>query len=348
MDESAINGDKAMKKVIIGIHGLGNKPPKYLLKKWWKDAIKEGFNNKGIHPQLPEFELVYWADILYEKPLNKWEKDTNSPYYLEEPYKKSSKKHIIKDHSYQQDLMDFISTQMNKIFLNEDNSLNYSFISDFILRNFFKDLEIYYTEVCKDEYDVSCKAKHLIRRRIIDVINKYKGYEILIIAHSMGSIIAFDVLSFLLADTKIHTLVTIGSPLGLPVVISKIASEYKMNPQANHYMASPPGVTNHWFNLADIQDKVALNYQLNDDFNSNSHGVTPIDFLIENDYEIDQHKNAHKSFGYLRAPEMSEILDGFIHKKKKNLADKVVGKLEQLVEDIKVQAEIVKDRLNIE
>jgi len=134
-----------MKKVIIGVHGLGNKPPKYLLKKWWKDAIKEGFNKKGLHNQLPEFELVYWADILYEKPLNKWEKDPDSPYYLNEPYKKSSKNLIIEDHSYHQDLIDFISAQLNKIFLNEDNTLNYGFISDFVLHNFFKDLEIYYT-----------------------------------------------------------------------------------------------------------------------------------------------------------------------------------------------------------
>ena len=64
-----------MKQVIIGIHGLGNKPPKYLLKKWWKDSIKEGFNKNGFKNELPEFELVYWADILNQKPLNNWEKD---------------------------------------------------------------------------------------------------------------------------------------------------------------------------------------------------------------------------------------------------------------------------------
>lgn len=55
-----------MKRVIIGVSGPENKPPKYLLKKWWKDAIKDGFNRKGLSNQLPEFELVYWADILYE------------------------------------------------------------------------------------------------------------------------------------------------------------------------------------------------------------------------------------------------------------------------------------------
>ncbi|MRT93928.1 hypothetical protein [Ancylomarina sp. 16SWW S1-10-2] len=333
-----------MKKVIIAVHGLGNKPPKYLLEKWWKDAIKEGFSKNGIKNELPEFELVYWADILYEKPLNKWEKDTKNPYYLDEPYTKSPKNPVVEDTSFQQDVIDFISNQVNKIFLNEDKTLNYGFITDFILRNYFKDLEIYYTEMCESENDVACKAKYLIQKRIIEVIQKYKDYEITIIAHSMGSIITFDVLSFLLPEIKINNLVTIGSPLGLPVVISKIASEYKNN-NGHNYMATPPGVVNNWFNLSDIQDKVALNYKLNDDFNSNSIGVSPIDFMVVNDYENNKNKNPHKSFGYLRTPEMSQILSDFINKKEKSLANRLACKWEQIVDGIKVQAEMLKDRL---
>ncbi|MGF7141495.1 PGAP1-like alpha/beta domain-containing protein [Roseimarinus sediminis] len=336
-----------MKKVIIGIHGLGNKPPKYLLEKWWKDSIKEGFNKNGFKNELVDFELVYWADILYEKPLDKWEKDKDSPYFLDEPYKKSPKKIVSGDSSFKQGLIDFISSQLNKIFLNADKTLNYSFITDFILEKYFKDLNTYYIEECKDQFDKTCKAKHLIRKRIIEVINKYKGYEILIIAHSMGSIVAFDVLTFLLPETNIHTLVTIGSPLGLPVVVSKIAAEHKKNPNGHKYMATPPGVGTNWFNLADISDKVALNYKLNDDFSPNEKEVSPFDFLVVNDYEINKQKNPHKSFGYLRTPELSKILNEFINTKKKNFANKVADKLEQFIQDIKVQAEFVKDRLNI-
>lgn len=336
-----------MKKVIIGIHGLGNKPPKYLLEKWWKDSIKEGFNKNGFKNELVDFELVYWADILYEKPLDKWEKDERSPYFLDEPYKKSPKNFELEDNSFKQDIIDFISSQLNKLFLNADKTLNYGFITDFILEKFFKDLNTYYIEECKDEYDQTCKAKYLIRKRIIEILNKYEGYEILIIAHSMGSIVAFDVLTFLLPESNIHTLVTIGSPLGLPVVVSKIATEHKKHPNGHKYMATPPGVTNNWFNLADINDKVALNYKLNDDFSPNEKGVSPFDFLVVNDYAINKQKNPHKSFGYLRTPEMSKILDEFINTKKKNFANRVADKLEQFVEDIKVQAEFVKDRLNI-
>ena len=43
----------------------------------------------------------------------------------------------------------------------------------------------------------------------------------MLIAHSMGSIIGFDVLTFLATDIKINTFITIGSPLGLPVIIKQ-------------------------------------------------------------------------------------------------------------------------------
>ncbi len=31
-----------MKKIIIGIHGIGNKPPAKILRKWWLNSIYEG------------------------------------------------------------------------------------------------------------------------------------------------------------------------------------------------------------------------------------------------------------------------------------------------------------------
>ena len=36
------------------------------------------------------------------------------------------------------------------------------------------------------------------------------------------------------------------------------------------------------------------------------------DFLVVNNYEIGGERNPHKSFGYLRTPEFSEVLNEFI------------------------------------
>ena len=71
-----------MKKVIIAIHGLGNKPPKNQLQEWGGMAIWEGLDLFGGKVRLPEFELVYWADLLYDKPKTEAEKDKESPYFL--------------------------------------------------------------------------------------------------------------------------------------------------------------------------------------------------------------------------------------------------------------------------
>jgi len=64
-----------MAKVIIAIHGLGNKPPKKQLEKWGKMAIEEGIRQQKLKIKLPEFSLVYWADLLYDKPQTIEEKD---------------------------------------------------------------------------------------------------------------------------------------------------------------------------------------------------------------------------------------------------------------------------------
>lgn len=335
-----------MKKVIIGIHGLGNKPPKYLLQKWWKDAMIEGINLSGIRQSLPKFELVYWADILYDKPLNRWEKDKDNPYFLDEPYIKAPEIIIDKKHPFQEKIIGFISEQLNNIFLNEDNSLNYSFITDAILKKYFRDLEVYYMEECKDETKVNCRARDLIQERLVQYITKYNNNDIMIIAHSMGSIITFDVLSFLIPEARINTLVTIGSPLGLPIVVSKIAAEQKKKLKGKSIMATPPGVTSNWFNLADITDHVAINYKLADDFRENVRGILPTDLLVNNNYEINGKKNHHKSFGYLRTPEFSKILSDFIADEKLNAGQKVLKTVQGFIEKVRERYKIVKDKLS--
>jgi hypothetical protein len=200
-----------------------------------------------------------------------------------------------------------------------------------ILKNFFKDLEVYYNDDCKDKNDLTCKVRDLVRNRLVQTIKKYKNYDIMIIAHSMGSIIAFDVLNFLIPTMKINTLVTIGSPLGLPIVISKIAAEKKIKANDKSIISTPPGLTKMWYNFADIRDRVALNYKLVDDFSENKNGVRPIDFFVYNNYEMNGDNNPHKSFGYLRTPEFSKILSDFIGEKKPFFGKILFEKVKEMV-----------------
>jgi hypothetical protein len=287
-------------------------------------------SSNDIEKSIPAFEMVYWADVLYEEPLNVLEKDKEGKCFLNEPYIKASKDFKVESHEFRQKVNDFVTKQLNNILLNEDKSLNYSKLTDAILKKYFKDLEVYYTEECIDSNNKKCKARNLIRDRLVKVIRKYKNHEIMIIAHSMGSIVAFDVLNILLPDVKINTLLTIGSPLGLPIVVSKIVEEEKKETSDDFLVNTPPGVTSNWFNFADLTDYVALDYKLADDFSENQNGVLPVDILVNNNYEKDGKKNPHKSYGYLRTPELAKVISDFIGDHKPNLAQLLKARIRTL------------------
>lgn len=326
-----------MANVIIGIHGLGNKPPKTLLEQWWKLALTEGLKNNNYNAVLPEFKMVYWADIIHEKPLSESEEDTESPYYIHEKYTEAPADFQVTEHSTRKKVLDFLGKQLNRIFLNDDFTLNYSFITDTIVDKYFKDLELYYQGSCTSADGHTCKMNDLIKKRLLNVLEEHSKDDIMLIGHSMGSIIAYDVLAFTTPHIRINTFITMGSPLGLPVVISKIAAEQKQRGVKDHIMTTPSCITKAWFNFSDILDKVAFNYKLSDDFTGNIHGIKPADFMVFNNYEINGLSNPHKSFGYLRTPEFSRILNDFIKSEKLTLIQKVIRRITGYMKDFRLK-----------
>lgn len=323
-----------MAKVIIGIHGLGNKPSMEILKEWWQLSMLEGLSKSNPELELPRFELIYWADILHEKPLDENIKDKKSPLYLDEKYVPGKKKQIVENHDIRKKILDWYDEAADKIFLNDDMTINYSFIPDTIIHGYFKDLEAYYINKTVRSDGTIIPARDEIRNRVINELKKYEDDDVFLIAHSMGSIIAFDILTFALPNYKVDTFVTIGSPLGIPFVRSKIAKEQNEVLHSGYKLKTPPAV-NRWYNFSDLEDVVAINYSLKDDFDENNKGVKAIDFIVDNDYEINKEKNPHKSFGYLRTKEFSNILSEFIERKEKGIVRKVIDFLLQKIDKSK-------------
>jgi hypothetical protein len=310
-----------MPSVIICIHGLGNKPPKDLLKKWWQESLLEGLHRIDAKIKLPKFEMVYWADILHTEPLNPQEKNPESPAFLDEKYMKSENIPSFESHEKRAAVLDFLGHQLQRIFLNDDYSLNYSSIADSILKKYFTDLDAYYDEAVIP--GVTSNVKNAIRMRLIQVLLKYKKYDIMLVSHSMGTIVAFDVLKYLVPEIKIHTFITIGSPLGNPVVLSQIAKEKRQITNEPCQFITPENISHAWFNMSDILDKVAFKYKLNDVFKPNKHRVQPIDFLVTNDYQMNGEPNPHKSYGYLRTQQMSSVVKSFIAAEKITVFERI-------------------------
>jgi len=191
-------------------------------------------------------------------------------------------------------------------------SINFSAITDFILKRYFKDLNTYYSNQIMDG-KYQRPAGEVIREELAKVLRKHRRKEILLIAHSMGSIVAYDVLTQLALDVKIDTFVTIGSPLGLPVVMSRIAAEQAGSMIEKRKPQTPENVLRSWCNFSDLHDNVAMNYNLNDDFEENSHQVRAMDYVVFNDYEHHSKRNPHKAYGYLRTPELAEVINSFLN-----------------------------------
>ena len=303
-----------MSEIIIGIHGMGNKPPPKTLTRWWKASAREGLKRIKKSKLALNFELVYWAHNLHPAPLKPRIKDKEHPLYIENPYFPASPDAIEeKPGGFRQKLADYVSEHLDNIFLNDDLTINYESIVDFIIHHFFRDLEIYYNDYCVIRSKADCHARTMICSELTNVLKKHRNEKIMLIAHSMGSIIAYDVLTLDASDVPIDTFVTIGSPLGLPIIKSRIVAERKKYPSQKGILKTPENIRSHWYNLADLRDKIAINYTLQDDFKENAKHIGPVDKLVTNDYAFEDQKNPHKSYGYLRTPEMAEIISGFIN-----------------------------------
>ncbi len=290
-----------MSRIIIGIHGLGNKPPYRQLEQWWKASVIEGLGD-SLRYRFINFSMVYWASLLHPNALDPNITDKGSELFLKEPYVRGGGAYSVTEIRDQNPgFRKMLNEQLEKIFIEDDGSPNFSRITDFIIRHFLKDLDAYFNEKDYRKRDEICG-------RLADCIRKNRRKKIMLVAHSMGSIIAWDVLTRWVPDVKIDTLVTIGSPLGNPVVKSKLISEY---PGTDPVLRTPDNIIRNWYNLADFKDRVAINYILNDDFLPNRHGIQPQDTLIRNNYEFEGERNPHKSYGYLRCPEMAGIISEF-------------------------------------
>jgi len=305
-----------MSKIIIGIHGLGNKPPKEILESWWNQSLREGFRRINNPRVFLNFELVYWADLVHPKPLDINITDEEDPHYLEEYYMPARKIKHTQPSSLRKKLMGYLEKQMDKLFLNDDMTLNFSSISDKFINRYFKDLETYYMDSKNNGDADKVSIRDQIRERLADVLKKHKTKEILLLSHSMGSIVAYDVLTQSVPDVEIDTLITAGSPLGLPIIVGRIFAEQHRTFETVDKVRTPDNVNRSWFNFSDLEDRIAIDPTLHDDFAENKRNIRAVDITVNNDYENRGVRNAHKTYGYLRTPELVQVINDFIDRDK--------------------------------
>lgn len=293
-------------RVIIGIHGLCNKPERTLLEGWWELALREGVKRRRRLP----FRMAYWAHHIYPEPLDPDEKDPESPRFLAEPYIPAdpAMKHRGKRWLRRRALQ-VIERVLDWAFVSRQDPLKRYDFEELLLRRRFPDLAAYYSGA-PDALDPGKPARLAIQEELQSLLGKHRDDRVMLIAHSMGSIIAHDVLSRY-EDVRIDYLITLGSPLGLATVLKRASSPPVVR-EGRLYGRTPDTIRCGWYNYADIEDRVALDYTLGDDYLPNRHGVRPVDVDVVNDYRSPEGPNHHKSYGYLRSRGVAERVAEFL------------------------------------
>lgn len=123
---------------------------------------------------------------------------------------------------------------------------------------------------------------------------------ILLLAHSMGSVIAYDTLWELghedHIELRIDLLLTMGSPLGQRYLQRRLKGRGQPG-----YRRYPPNIR-LWKNLAAVGDMTAIDPRLNDDFREMLKlGLVQAidDISTYNYYRLDGKLNVHAEYGYL-------------------------------------------------
>lgn len=278
-------GGTAISNVIIGIHGLSNKPKSDILEDWWRNAILEGLRvNEGIEIADFDFSSVYWVDRMYPEP------DPNPDKY------EAAATGALQTYDdgwfdvVRSVTLDFAGVMLDSM----KENFGIDKMADGVLSIKLEDLSRYYKEPGKKE-----ELRGLLEKEISNNAQN----RIMVLSHSMGTIIAYDVLRAIGKHNpglSVEYFITLGSPLGLPHVKYKIMQE--------NSDVRTPSVVKNWLNFADKRDPVALDTHLASDYRANNSGVRVKDDLVLNDWGGIH----HKSYGYLRTPEVSKVIKSFI------------------------------------
>ncbi|MDZ7722708.1 MAG: alpha/beta hydrolase [candidate division KSB1 bacterium] len=299
-----------MKNIVIGIHGLKNKVTVESLYAWWDISLHQALRNAGLKNFPFRLELIYWADLLYPFPLDPVITDEKDPRYLSFPFKYLTPPSEPSGSTLRRLTRNGIEKLADFLMHSDSIYHNLEDLSEKFIRHHFRDLDVYLNNGTGYHEAQSRNVRQAITERVIETLHRHKSQKIMIIAHSMGSIIIYDVLSSLLQnDIQIDTLVTLGSPLGQSTVMGKLSGQ---NP-VKQKLKTPENIKN-WYNLSDIRDIITINYDLEDDFYPNSKNVKPQDYLVNNNYTWEDKTNPHSVFGYLQTPQCGQALFDFLVK----------------------------------
>jgi hypothetical protein len=275
---------------IVCIHGIATRSPQpELLEKAWEDAI---IQSVGADLDRDCIDFVYWGDVA-----ERWGQQVAGKFPELQKREKELKEEVIQD-AVTSGLNEGKSPKEKKGWTSyasrRKNAMTLFQVLDTPVRSAMlslaKDSLLYFhAPGCGEE----------IRARLECVLEAAAGSSITLIAHSLGTVISYEVLRKRESDLEIQTFITLGSPLGLGFVYPRLLEKKRR---------VPDNIRNNWSNFADPRDFVATDRQLSDDYKKSGKRFIR-DFLVENMSMNEQGgRDSHNSIGYLLTPRVGEAI----------------------------------------
>ena len=141
------------------------------------------------------------------------------------------------------------------------------------------------------------------------------GAEVMVIGHSLGSVIAYDVLWELTWQDglpwRVDQLLTLGSPLGMFYV------QRRLRGHGERGVRRYPGNILHWANVSAEGDLTALDRGLRNDFHEMLrlglvHDLTDYKHGIHTAFRTAEGPNPHRCYGYFFNPVVARMITGWM------------------------------------
>jgi len=156
--------------------------------------------------------------------------------------------------------------------------------------------------------NVAWEIRNILKQKLRPLIEKKE--PILLIGHSLGSVIAYDTLWELSHQEGLHVKIdflTVGSPLGMHYVQRRLMG---MKGEGER---TYPMLIRHWINLSSEGDIVALERNFHNSFKhmlkqGMVKSIEDHSHSIYNYYRSDEGLDCHRSYGYLVNPAVGSII----------------------------------------
>lgn len=254
---------------IVFIHGILNKPEQERLRQDWLRALRDSGLDLGAEGV--ETNMVYWADVFYAEPQSSIARKEAAVSVADIDEVPPHAPRNIEEAAFIAELTTKLEAELGAEEIEEAASGSVEGleriplpgpVKKWALKRLVRDTHHYLFNIeVEPRAGERYQARDEIRRRFVETLAAVPFDDpVIVVSHSMGTVIAYDCLVNVEACRRISGFVTMGSPLGIDEIQDGLSPGYS---RRNGF----PMKTPHWTNIYDPLDLIcAPDPELSNDF----------------------------------------------------------------------------------